>query len=199
MRRSVDAILTTHTGSLARTERLTRLMWALQDGEDVGVEVAEMPRRGSREAAARALPAHTPAGRRPDRCPHRRPQDRPPRLPRPPRARPGRLSTRARSHGPQSRTSLRRAPWCLGTRSAALLWNEPPQPRADILRCNRERSDRDGPPPSHTTRPILGACGQATIVEPMLNVSRSGRLHRGRKEECAYSRLSGRLRSIGTL
>jgi 5-methyltetrahydropteroyltriglutamate--homocysteine methyltransferase len=39
MRRSTDGILTTHTGSLPRPERLTRLIWALQDGEDVSGEL----------------------------------------------------------------------------------------------------------------------------------------------------------------
>jgi hypothetical protein len=73
---------------------------------------------------------------------HRRRQDRPARLPRPARARRGGLTTRARS-GPQSRTSLRPAPWCLGTQTAALLWNEPPKPPPDIPRRNRGRLDRE--------------------------------------------------------
>jgi hypothetical protein len=56
------------------------------------------------------------------------------------------------STAPNRRTSPRRAPRCLGTRSDALLWNEPPKPPPDIPRRTRERPDRDGPPPSHTTR-----------------------------------------------
>jgi hypothetical protein len=36
MRRSVDGVLTTHTGGLPRPERLTRLVWASASSADIG-------------------------------------------------------------------------------------------------------------------------------------------------------------------
>jgi hypothetical protein len=40
---------------------------------------------------------------------------------------------------------------------AAHLWNEPPQPRSDLLHRRRARQDRDGPPLSHTIHQLAAA------------------------------------------
>ena len=39
MKRSVDRILTTHTGSLPRPEKLVELMFAKEEGREVGERV----------------------------------------------------------------------------------------------------------------------------------------------------------------
>ena len=54
MKRSVDRILTTHTGSLPRPEKLVELMFAKEEGREVGERVlADLVRSSVREVVER--------------------------------------------------------------------------------------------------------------------------------------------------